>query len=524
MKGNLQQALKLFEECEKIDAGNAPVQYEMGTIYKLLGSDDQALARAKFCAGADVKNEYYQLLLIDCLITDKQYTQAIKVRETLIKNFPAKSEFKEDLAIEYAIMGHYDKSFKIYDELEHTYGISEQLTLNKIKLLKSQKKNAEVEAELIRLSASDKGEVRYYAYLAEFYVDQHDLEKAKIMYDKILELDPNEPTVNLALHDYYSAKGMDQEAFVHLKMAFQNPDLDVSTKANIVGAYFQHAESKNEVALQRGLELTQIMLEVHPNATESNALYGDFLRLQNKLSEASVYFYRAAINEHRDARVWDNLLFVDNELSRYDSLEHHSKVAIELFPSQPVYYLYNGVANNQLKDYSKATRSLKAGIDFVIDNKTLVIQFLSALGDAYNSMKDYPNSDKAFEDALKIDSDNTYVLNNYAYYLSLRADNLTRAEKLSKRTIELQPNNRNYMDTYGWILYQQKKYGEAEVWLGSASKKGEKNPTILEHYGDALFKLGKQNEAMDQWEAAKLAGGNSEALLKKIKEKKLNDE
>jgi tetratricopeptide (TPR) repeat protein len=519
-KGNLQEALKLFEECRNIDPKDPAVHYELGTIYKLLGSNDLALANAKFAAESDPRNEWYQLLLIDCYNGLKQYNQSVKIRESLVKNFPTKNEFKEDLAIEYAIMGQYDKSFRIYNELEQTFGINEQITLNKVKLLKSQKKYRETESELKKLSASNKNEPRYYAYLAEFYLEQQDLEKAKAMYDKIIMVDPNNTTVNLALHDYYSNKGRESEAFQYLKKAFQNPDLEVSTKASIVGTYYSRAENKLDSAKEQGLQLARIMMEVHPQATESNALYGDFLRLDKKVKEAAPYYYRAAINEKRDFRVWDNLLFVDNELARYDSLEKHSRLAMELFPNQPVNYLYNGVANTQLKNYSKAAVALKDGLEFVIDNKMLMLQFLSALGDAHFYLKEYQTSDNYFEEALKLDSDNTYVLNNYAYYLSVRGANLDKAEKLSKRSLDLQPNNRNYMDTYGWILFQQKKYPLAEEWLAKAAKSG-KSATILEHYGDALFMQNKSEEALKQWEAAKNAGGRSPELEFKLKEHKI---
>jgi tetratricopeptide (TPR) repeat protein len=522
-KGNLQEAAQLFEECKKINPSDPAVHYELGTVYKLLGSNDMALANAKFCAQVDYRNEWYQLLLVDCYNATKQYHQAIKIREMLVKNFPAKNEFKEDLAIEYAFMGQYDKSFKIYDELERTYGINEQISLNKVKLLKSQKKFKEVEQELKKLSDSDKNEPRYYAYLAEFYLEQNDMEKAKLMYDKILLVDPNNPTVNLALHDYYSSKGKEQEAFEHLKKAFLNPDLDVATKAEIIGTFYNKAETTSKQAHDQGLDLAKIMLEVHPTSTEANAIYADFLRLDKRLKESESYYYKAAISEKRDFRVWENLLIVDEELGWYDSLEHHSARAIELFPSQAEIYLYNGAANSQLKNYSKAAQSLRDGLEFVSDNKNLKIKFLSALGDAHFNLREYEKSDKAFEEALKIDSDNTYVLNNYAYYLSLRAENLERAEKLARRANELRTNERSYIDTYGWILYKQKKYKEAEEWLSKAAKMGPKNPTILEHYGDVLYRLNKLQEAYKQWEAAKQSGGSSMELLNKIKDKKLND-
>ena len=523
MKGNLREALALFEECRRLDPKNMPVYYELGTIYKLLGANEMALKNAKVCAAADPKNEWYQLLLIECYNAGKQYAQAIKVRENLLRNFPNRNEFKEDLAIEYAITGQYDKSFKLYNELEKNYGVSEQLTLNKVKLLKSQNKLKEAENELKKLSATDPSQARYYSYLAEFYAEQNNLEAAKAMYDKIMEVDPSNPSIHLAMYDYYTAKGEAAKAFDHLRKAFENPDLDAGTKAAIAGDYFKRAQQGDKKSLDQGIELCLIATDIHPQSSVCNAILADLYRLNKDLKPAARYYYLAAINERVNVRVWENLLFTDNDLNQYDSLEHHSERAMDIFPSFPLLYLYNGVANTQLGNHKKAAKSLREGLEYVSGNKALMLDFLRSLGDTYNSLKDYSESDKSFEDALKIDSDNTYVLNNYAYYLSLRNDNLAKAEKLSKRSNELQPNNRSYMDTYGWILFQQKKYTEAEVWLSKAASLGPANATILEHYGDVLYKMNKTAEAFQKWNAAKDAGGNSEELLKKIKDKKLND-
>lgn len=523
-KQNLQLALTHFNECKKLDPNSIPLKYELGKTYKLLGANALAIQNAKACAEADSKNEWYQLLLIECYVAVKDFNQAVKLREQLVKNFPGKVEFKEDLAIEYSRVGDFDRSYKIYDELENTYGINEQITLNKCKLLKNQKKFKETEQELLRLSNFDKTEPRYYAYLADFYIEQNKLDQAKLMYDKILNIDPNNPSINLALHDYYSAQGKDDEAFECLKKAFQNPDLEVDYKIDAARYYYSRAEKQPESKYySRGLELSEILIKTHPKDPRGNAIYADFLILAGNIKSAAKYYYVAAVNETIDFRVWSQLLFADSELRQYDSLEHHSAIAMELFPNQPTTYFFNGIANMQLRNHKKAAQSLKDGLEFVIDNKALMMDFYSNMGDAYFYLKDYTKSDKAFDDALKINSDNTYVLNNYSYYLSLRNENLEKAEKLSRKANELAPNNRNYMDTYGWILYQQKKYKEAEEWLSAAAKIGPPKADIIEHYGDVLYKLGKTEEALTQWGLAKQAGGNSEALLSKIRTKKLND-
>jgi Tfp pilus assembly protein PilF len=143
------------------------------------------------------------------------------------------------------------------------------------------------------------------------------------------------------------------------------------------------------------------------------------------------------------------------------------------------------------------------------------------LGDAYNALKDFPNSERNYDEALLLDPKNEYVLNNFAYYLSLRKDKLEKAEKMSKLTLDLQPENINYLDTYAWILFQQGKYEDAKIYLQKAVSIGtDKSAVVFEHYGDVLFKLNDTTEAIKYWELANSKGGASEMIGKKLKEKK----
>ncbi len=144
------------------------------------------------------------------------------------------------------------------------------------------------------------------------------------------------------------------------------------------------------------------------------------------------------------------------------------------------------------------------------------------MGDAQNQLKNYAASDSAYDAALELDPRNNYVLNNYAYYLSLRNVKLEKAEAMSKKSIEMMPNSSSYQDTYGWILYQMKKYEDAKIWIGKAiANGGEENGTLLEHYGDILYQLHDIENALKYWINAKKAGGTTDLIDKKIADKKL---
>lgn len=522
MKGNIEVAENIFRECLKLDPSSAAVKYELGNIYRFNGLYDNALKFAKECSVAEPKNEWYQLLLIECLHNKRQYSQAADVYSRLIKFYPNRPDFYEGLAAEYMYGGNFEKSYKTYDELEKKFGENEAFKLNKIKLLKQLRKNSEAEDELKKLIASNPKEARYYTYLAEFYQENKQQDKALETYKEVLKIDPNNAMVHLALADYYKLQNDRENFYKEIKTAFENPDLDVDTKLKILISYYQLSDRNPEYQPQAD-ELCQIMLQLHPNSPESHSIYADFLYRDKKLKEAKDEYAKAATLDKSRFAIWNQLLFVESELSDYEGMKSHSAEAMELFPNQAGPYFFNGIANIQLKDYSKAIESLNEGIEFVYDNNQLLIQFYANLGDAYNALKDYDKSDKAYDNALKVDPDNTYILNNYAYFLSVRKSNLDKAEKYSRRCNELSPNNRSYIDTYGWILYQLGKYTEAEEWLGRAAKIGTKSAVILEHYGDVLFKLNRKEEAISYWKEAKSAGQGSELLDKKIADKKLHE-
>jgi len=162
------------------------------------------------------------------------------------------------------------------------------------------------------------------------------------------------------------------------------------------------------------------------------------------------------------------------------------------------------------------------GKDYVLDNPGLLSQFYGYLGDAYYQLKNYTESDLAFDNSLKADKNNIVVLNNYAYYLSLRNVNLEKAEAMSKRSNDLDPNNSSYQDTYGWVLYKMGKYNDAKIWIGKAiANLSTINGTLQEHYGDILYKLGDTENAVKYWENAKKTGEASDVIDKKIADKKL---
>ena len=245
-------------------------------------------------------------------------------------------------------------------------------------------------------------------------------------------------------------------------------------------------------------------------------MYGDFLYQDNQYANARDAFKKVIELDDSKYVVWEQLLFAEAELKNNDSLLVESQKAIELFPEQPLPYLFAGSVYYQKKKWQDCVLVLEHGLFYVINNDAMLTQFFSYLGDAYYQLDDFQKSDEYYDKALKINPNNDYVLNNYAYYLSLRGEDLEKAAQMAKKATELKPSSSN-MDTYAWVLFKLGYYDEAKLWLEKAIDAGaQNNAVIIEHYGDVLWKLGMEQEALIQWKKAAEAGEGSKLLNKKV--------
>jgi tetratricopeptide (TPR) repeat protein len=129
---------------------------------------------------------------------------------------------------------------------------------------------------------------------------------------------------------------------------------------------------------------------------------------------------------------------------------------------------------------------------------------------------------KQYDRVLKNDPENIYVLNNYAYFLSVDNIRLEDALKMSAMTIEKEPKNPTYLDTYAWVLYKLERYKEAKKWMEKVFTYDKNAGSVsYEHYGDILYKLGETKDAVQNWKKAKQLGEASEFIDQKIKDEKI---
>lgn len=518
---NYEEAEKKFQKCIKLDESRSLPFYELALINKLQGNLDLATEQIKEAVKLDKENRWYQLAYAEILFTNQDFKKAAIEYKKLIVKEPTNEELYFLLSDVYIYDNSFLKAIEVYDQLEEKKGVDKMLSMQKHKLYMELKRKQNAIKELLKLIEKFPNDIEALEILSEAYLLNDEKDKAFEIFKKLSVIAPNNGRVHLTLADYYREQGDNIKSFEELKLAFKSTKLGAEIKIKILVSYFQLL-AVNNVMKEQAYTLAKLLIQTHPNEVSAYAVYADILYTDNRFEEAKEQYLLVLEKDKTNSQVWSQVLFIQAEQRDFKGMLKTSEEALSYFSTDPLYYYFNGIANKWVKNYDKAISSLNMGVEFVLDNDILLLEFYSSLADSYHAIESHDLSDEYYEKALLIDSNNVLILNNYAYYLSLRKKNLERAKQMSNLCNILEPNNGTYQDTYAWILYELKEYELAKEWMEKALENGgNKSAVVVEHYGDILYQLGNVDEAINQWKTAKSLGEASKFLDKKINEGKL---
>jgi len=107
-----------------------------------------------------------------------------------------------------------------------------------------------------------------------------------------------------------------------------------------------------------------------------------------------------------------------------------------------------------------------------------------------------------FRASLALNPDQPQVLNHLGYSLVEKNIKLDEALAMLRRAVQASPQNGHIVDSLGWVLYRLGDFDGAVRHLGRAVELRPVDPVINDHYGDALWMVGRRIEAEFQWHRA----------------------
>ena len=514
--GNVDEAIKIFSRCLEMDPSSSTALYEIANIHLVRGEYQSAMMMLERAVSMNPTNQYYQILLAKIYQQNKLYEKAADTFKVLAGFAPDNMEYPLLRAEMYAMAGKLDEALVCYDEIEKKLGVTESVSLGKQAIFLKQGKKKEAYNEIETLINKFQGETKYYGLLADMYLADSVMDKSLTYYNKVLQEKPSDGFVQFSLSNYYHVNKDYAKAYDHLKLGFEDSNLELETKMQMYMLLVQAEDHR--ITDEQQLELIRILIEKHIDDERPRSLLAEYY-LSKKLNKEAREQMRLVVEINKaNYTYWERLLFIDNDLSDWKSLEKESKLAIKYFPQQPVLYILDAVAKIQQGNYKEVFAVLDSAEANASNNPQVLSQVYTYRAEAFYKQKNYNEAYSWFDKVVAIDPQNYMAMNNYAYYLSLRSIKLDVAEKLSNIVVKNNPNNATYLDTYAWVLFKKKDYQLAKFYMESAlSNSNEDNPVLVEHYGDILFFLNDKDKAVQQWEKSLKMGNQSKVLPAKIK-------
>ncbi len=518
--GNQQRAVSLLSSCLEIDPNSSAAMFELANLHLANNDLTSASLLLEKAVKVNPSNKWYKLQLARIYAQLSKFEESAVLYDQLSKNDPENQEYLYMKAMTLSSAKKYDEAIKAFNDLEKKVGINEQIALSKEQVFLESGKTKEAFAEIRKLIEFNPAEPRYYGLLADAYLDQGDNENALKNYQKILELDPENGYVHFSLSNYYRMQGDKALSFDHTLKGFRSNEVDVDTKLQL---YLMFSGNVEEARLtdEETEKLVATLVETHPDDYRVYTVYAELLIKKKRWVEARDQLITVTEMGVNDYMIWEQILYLDNELQDWQALYHHTKSAIELFPNQPQVYFFHAVACISLEKFEETIAVSDEGMLIVVDNPRMSGQLTFIKGEAQYKLGMISEAYELFDKALVLDPENFIAMNNYAYYLSIEGRDLEKAERMSGKVVERFPDNPTYLDTYAWVLFKKGNYSLAKFYMETAiNKGGSENPTLLEHYGDILFMLDRVDDAVANWQKAKEFGGDSEILEKKIQDRK----
>ncbi|MDD4630721.1 MAG: tetratricopeptide repeat protein [Proteiniphilum sp.] len=517
-QGRYDEAMDLFQHCYALDSTNANVLVELGTFYNLLQEKNKALAFLRKAVHYDASNYYYNMMLAGLSKELGLKQEVVDIYSALAERHTDKPELQFELANAYADNGELQKAIDILDTLERSIGISEGITLNKYRLYSLMNNKEQAFGEIQQIINKNPADPRYLILMGDLYLEDNQSDKALQYYEQAGRIDRNYPALILSMVNYYEKTDNKTAAQSELQQAITGTSLDVETKLQLLTRYLGVLQQRKE-DLKQANSLFHKLFEQYPNNTQLNMIYGNVLMLQNDTTGAMKQFEIYTKDNPDDPAGYDQMLRIILQKENMDKVREITTEALKHLPQEPQFYFYLGASYYQQKNYKEALRVFEEGLkQAVISNPLLESDFHGQIGDLNYFLGNKETAFQSYEKALKLNPQNLSVLNNYSYYLSLEKKDLDKAEQMSGITIKAEPMNPTFLDTYGWVLYEQGSYFMAKIYIEKAIEYSKENPSadVLEHYGDILYRTGDKEKALEQWKKARELESDSDTLDRKI--------
>lgn len=529
LSGNYQKALEMYINCYKLDEKSSAVAYEIARIFQSAGdlknADEFINAALK---NDDSDNSFYIETAVDIRISLQKYAECIPLFDKMLAKNGSDIQTHLIASKVAAEAKMYDKALSYLNSTPEKEQYSDYIIPIEYDIYLKMGEKKKAYKFLKKYYKQSPNNPKYNYYLADYYF------RIKEAFDGLdyLKKASECPGGDIYLFDlasiYIQQKNM-RDFYATSMRAFTSKTVTPEVKYNKLLSSLSNKQMfpVNDEGRSFYTAIFDTLIYQHPEHDDFYSLYADYASSCNDMPKALRLYEQLHVMGALNADSWRDYLLKLSTNGQTDKVMTYSAEAITKFPNEPIILLLNGECHLMNKDYASAIVPLRHSYEILqtLNNNQLNSVKVAVMNDLATSYFYLDSASFAFayyDEVLKIDPYNVGALNNYSYYLTLSKKDLDKAETMSRKTLDIEPNNSTYLDTYAWVLFNKGVYLEAKFIIEQAISNLNRDEAdeIFDHYGDILFKCGYADQAVENWQKA-YEMNKSELIKRKIDAKSI---
>ena len=442
IKGDTAEAIRLYREALKFDPNYAPALYRLA-VQMQRSHSEEALEYARRAYGIDSTNRWYATAYGQSLLINNKGDEALDIYRRLMQIDKKNPDHYRIVAILYQQRKQPYTAISVLDSADMRFGKNPYLSEMKRSLLIStgQMDRAIKEAEQIVEEAPY--ELENHLSLGDTYLSAGKDSLAGVAYRRALEMDSTSVQALGAYADYCSSQRDMKGYLATLRLLYARPEFPLERKLELFGRLTSDRKFYGEHYFALGA-LASTMALHYPTDKRTIDLYGDHLIAGGEIDAALQHFKLHLKDEPPQMDYYMAVIDMEEYLGHTDSLDHYVQRAMEVFPDDPTLPIRKANRLYVRGDLHGAIATFEQALEMV-QTDSLRGQIWGYIGDTYNAIKERVESEKAdttgykmrlsakkaqkkcfeaYERSLALYSENAMVMNNYAYFLSLKGEQM----------------------------------------------------------------------------------------------------
>jgi tetratricopeptide (TPR) repeat protein len=482
---------------------HAGVNFALADAYMFTGDFTNAAYYASQAIDIEPENKWYHVKLVEIHIRNNDARSAIEILQRAEVRFPSDVDLLVMQASLLTEEGRYAESNRAYDRVLKVSGPDPQVFFQKFRnfSLSEQPDSARVQMEkLYQIDPSNPGVLQT---LGGLYIEANRPSDAIELYEKALSINPDQPQLRIGLADMLIQQNLWDRAGDILFDLMNDPLVEADIKTEMVQFIMARfvRDPENPELRETASRIVELFATLYPNRPDAQAIAADFFLSTDDSARAADKLRETVRLLPDNENAWRQLVQLYYSEGNYAQIIAMSDEIEIRVPEDAFMRFFVGLAYSFSDDKPNAVKWLTLATE-VPARSALKSIIYGSLADTYQSMDQWDNAVRAYEESIRLDPLNATALNNYAYYLSVRNERLEDAYEMSRISVEEEPANPSFLDTLGWIYFKKGNYDRARHYINASIEAGGSSATILEHMGDVYNKLGDLDQARVWWEKA----------------------